>query len=100
MKNLKFVDFCKGIMFLLIGIGIASFGIASICNNSAKADSPNTVNNSGKYQMSAAGFELGGKPIYNTVVWDTETGKSVTYTFDGVGNMVKAKFQLPSSPLY
>jgi hypothetical protein len=100
MKNLKFVDLCKGIMFLLIGIGIASFGIASISNNSAKADSPNTVNSTGKYQMSAAGFELNGKPVYNIVVFDTETGKSITYTFDGIGNMVKAKFQIPSSPLY
>jgi hypothetical protein len=100
MKNLKFVDLCKGIMFLLIGIGIASFGIASITNNSAKADSPNTVNNTGKIQMSAAGFELNGKPIYNIVVFDTETGKSITYTYDGIGNMVKAKFQIPSSPLY
>jgi hypothetical protein len=76
------------------------FGIASISNNSAKADSPNTVNSTGKYQMSAAGFELNGKPIYNIVVFDTETGKSITYTFDGIGNMVKAKFQIPSSPLY
>jgi hypothetical protein len=100
MKNLKFVDFCKGIMFLLIGVGIASFGIASISNNSAKADSPNTVNNSGKIQMSATGFELNDKPVYNIVVWDSETGKSITYTFDGLGNMVKAKFQIPSSPLY
>jgi hypothetical protein len=82
------------------GLALFTFALGTIINNSAKADNPTTVNNSGKYQMSAAGFELGGKPIYNTVVWDTETGKSVTYTFDGVGNMVKAKFQLPSSPLY
>ncbi len=100
MKNLKFVDFCKGIMFLLIGVGIASFGIASISNNSAKADSPNTVNNSGKIMMSESGFSHNGKAIYNVVVWDTETGKSKTYTYDGVSKMVVAGYQIPSSPLY
>ena len=100
MKNLKFVDFCKGIMFLLIGIGIASFGIASISNNSAKADSPNTVNDSGKIQMSATGFEINGKPVYNIVVWDSETGKSKIYTYANNGEMISATFKLPSSPLY
>ena len=67
MKNLKFVDFCKGIMFLLIGIGIASFGIASICNNSAKADSPNTVNSTGKIMMSESGFLLNGTAMYHVL---------------------------------
>jgi hypothetical protein len=101
MKNLKFVDFCKGIMFLLIGIGIASFGIASISNNSAKADSPNTVNNSGKIQMSTAGFVLNNNPVYNVLVWDTETGKSKLYNFDrGTNKLVAPSYQLPSSPLY
>ena len=101
MKSLKFVDFCKGIMFLLIGVGIASFGIASISNNSAKADSPNTVNNSGKIQMSTAGFVLNNNPVYNVLVWDTETGKSKLYNFDrGTNKMVAPSYQLPSSPLY
>jgi hypothetical protein len=101
MKNLKFVDLCKGIMFLLIGIGIASFGIASISNNSVKADSPNTVNNTGKIQMSTAGFVLNGNPVYNVLVWDTESGKSKLYNFDrGTNNMVAPSYQLPSSPIY
>lgn len=100
MKNLKFVDFCKGIMFLLIGVGIASFGIASISNNSAKADSPNTVNNSGKIMMSESGFSHNGKSIYNVLVWDTETGKSKIYGFNGTDRMVVAGYQIPSSPLY
>ena len=100
MKNLKFVDLCKGIMFLLIGIGIASFGIASISNNSAKADSPNTVYNTGKIQMSATGFEINGKPVYNIVVWDSETGKSKIYTYANNGEMITATFKLPASPIY
>ena len=100
MKNLKFVDLCKGIMFLLIGIGIGSFGIASISNNSAKADSPNTVNSTGKIMMSESGFSNSGKSIYNVLVWDTETGKSKIYGFNGIDRMVVASYQIPSSPLY
>jgi hypothetical protein len=101
MKNLKFVDFCKGIMFLLIGIGIASFGIASICNNSAKADSPNTVNNSGKYMMSESGFLLNGKAMYHILVWDIETGKSKLYNFaTATGKLTPTDYQLPASPIY
>ncbi len=101
MKNLKFVDFCKGIMFLLIGIGIASFGIASISNNSAKADSPNTVNSTGKIMMSESGFVLNNSPIYHILVWDTETGKSKLYNYDKSVNKISTPpYQLPSSPLY
>jgi hypothetical protein len=77
------------------------FGIASITNNIAKADNPTTINNSGKYQMSAAGFELNGKPIYNIVVWDTETGKSKIYGFNSTTSKMQTdSYQLPSSPLY
>jgi hypothetical protein len=100
MKNLKFVDFCKGIMFLLIGIGIASFGIASICNNSAKADNPTTVNSIGKIMMSESGFLLNGKPVYHILVWDSESGKSKLFGFNGSDRMVVADYQIPSSPLY
>ena len=88
------------ILATFLGLALFTFAIGTVMNNSAKADSPNTVNNSGKIQMSATGFELNDKPVYNIVVWDSETGKSITYTFDGLGNMVKAKFQIPSSPLY
>ena len=76
------------------------FGIASISNNSAKADSPNTVNNTGKIQMSATGFEINGKPVYNIVVWDSETGKSKIYTYANNGEMITATFKLPASPIY
>ena len=77
------------------------FGIASITNNSANAGNPTTVNNSGKYQISTAGFELNGNPVYNVVVWDTETGKSKLYNFDrGTNKMVAPSYQLPSSPMY
>jgi hypothetical protein len=77
------------------------FGIASITNNSAKADSPNTVNNTGKIQMSTAGFVLNGNPVYNVLVWDTESGKSKLYNFDrGTNKMVAPSYQLPSSPIY
>jgi hypothetical protein len=101
MKNLKFVDLCKGIMFLLIGIGIASFGIASISNNSAKADSPNTVNSTGKIMMSESGFLMNGAAIYHVLVWDTETGKSKLYGYLPSGKSMKpTDYQIPSSPIY
>jgi hypothetical protein len=88
-----------GISFAMI-LGVALFGFASISNNSAKADSPNTVNNLGKYQMSATGFEISGKPVYNILVWDSETGKSKIYTYANNGEMISATFKLPSSPIY
>lgn len=103
MKNLKFVDLCKGIMFLLIGIGIASFGIASISNNSAMADSPNTVNSTGKIMMDAEVVDLNGKVFYSVIVWDTETGKSSLYSINySVTSPIfkKESSNLPTSPLY
>ncbi len=99
MKNLKFVDFCKGIMFLLIGVGIASFGIASISNNSAKADSPNTTDSTGKIMMHQNSFVYDGNYFFQVVVWDTETGKSKFYEMDN-GKLVSSGYSLPSSPLY
>jgi hypothetical protein len=88
-------------MFLLIGIGIASFGIASISNNSAKADSPNTVNSTGKIMMSESGFLLNGTAMYHVLVWDTETGKSKLYNYNrNTAKMNSSEYQLPTSPLY
>jgi hypothetical protein len=84
-----------------VGLALFTFALGTIVNNSAKADNPTTVNNSGKYQISTAGFEFNGKPIYNIVVWDSETGKSKIYGFSsGTGKMAAESFQLPSSPLY
>jgi hypothetical protein len=103
MKNLKFVDLCKGSMFLLIGIGIASFGIASISNNSAKADSPNTVNSTGKIMLDAEVVNLNGKVFYSVIAWDTETGKSSLYSINYSATtpaFQKESSNLPSSPLY
>ena len=77
------------------------FGIASISNNSAKADSPNTVNSTGKIMMSEGGFELNGKAMYHILVWDTETGKSKLYNFGTVtGKLTPTDYQLPTSPIY
>ncbi len=84
-----------------LGLALFTFAIGTVMNNSAKADNPTTVNNSGKYQISTAGFELNGNPVYNVLVWDTETGKSKLYNFDrGTNKMVAPSYQLPSSPMY
>ena len=101
MKSLNFVQACKGIMFLLIGVGIAAFGIASITNNSAKADSPTLTNATGKIMMSESGFVINGQVAYHILVWDSETGKSKLYSFNTKNvSMEKAPYQIPSSPLY
>jgi hypothetical protein len=76
------------------------FGIASISNNSAKADNPTTVNSTGKIMMSESGFLLNGKPVYHILVWDSESGKSKLFGFNGSDRMVVADYQIPSSPLY
>ena len=83
-----------------LGLALFTFAIGTVMNNSAKADSPNTVNNTGKIQMSATGFEINGKPVYNIVVWDSETGKSKIYTYANNGEMITATFKLPASPIY
>jgi len=89
------------ILATFLGLALFTFAIGTVMNNSAKADSPNTVNNSGKIQMSTAGFVLNNNPVYNVLVWDTETGKSKLYNFDrGTNKMVAPSYQLPSSPLY
>ena len=100
MKSFNFVQACKGIMYLFIGIGIAAFGIASITNNSVKADHITQTNATGKIMMHESGFVLNGKAVYHTLVWDTETGKSKLYVFNGAEKMITPPYQLPSSPLY
>jgi hypothetical protein len=83
-----------------LGLALFTFAIGTVMNNSAKADSPNTVNSTGKIMMSESGFSNSGKSIYNVLVWDTETGKSKIYGFNGIDRMVVASYQIPSSPLY
>ena len=82
------------------GLALFTFALGTIINNSAKADNPTTVNSTGKIMMSESGFSNGGKSIYNVLVWDTETGKSKIYGFNGTDRMVVASYQIPSSPLY
>jgi hypothetical protein len=82
------------------GLALFTFALGTIINNSAKADNPTTVNNSGKYQMSSVGFEINGKPVYNIIVWDSETGKSKIYTYANNGEIIAATFKLPAAPLY
>ena len=80
---------------LFFGIGVFIYSISPI-----QADNPTVTNSAGKYQMHQSGYEMNGKPIYHILVWDTETGKSKVYYFDGVSVFYSAKYQLPTSPLY
>jgi hypothetical protein len=84
-----------------LGLALFTFAIGTVMNNSAKADSPNTVNSTGKIMMSESGFLLNGKAMYHILVWDTETGKSKLYNFGTVtGKLTPTDYQLPTSPIY
>ena len=83
----------------IFGLSIL-FGISLINNNTVKADNPSTVNSTGKIQMQVNGFELNNKPAFHILVWDSETGKSKMYNFDGVDKFFVSKYQIPASPLY
>lgn len=90
--------------FQKIGLTVAaiifSFAALFYSINPAQADNPDNTENSGKIQMHQNGYPLNGKPIYHILVWDSETGKSKIYYFDGVDKFLSAKYQLPTSPLY
>ena len=89
------------ILASFIGLSLFTFAIGTVTNNSAKADSPNTVNNSGKIMMSESGFLLNGFPMYHVLVWDTETGKSKLYNYNrNTSKLTSSDYQLPTSPLY
>jgi hypothetical protein len=96
------MNFVNAFQKIVLSLGVLFFGIGVFIYSisPAQADNPTTVNNSGKVQMAVDGFALNGKAVYNVVVWDTETGKSKTYTYDGVSKMTVAGYQLPVSPLY
>ena len=89
------------ILATFLGLALFTFAIGTVMNNSAKADSPNTVNSTGKIMMSESGFVLNNSPIYHILVWDTETGKSKLYNYDKSSNKISTPpYQLPTSPLY
>ena len=99
MKN-SIDAIAQRILATFLGLALFTFAIGTVMNNSAKADSPNTVNSTGKIMMSESGFSHNGKSIYHVLAWDTETGKSKIYGFNGIDRMVVAGYQIPSSPLY
>ena len=89
-----------GVSFAMI-LGVALFGFASITSNSAKADSPLTVNNSGKILMDQNSFVHNNKFYYHILAWDSESGKSKLYWFNwDSGKLKSTDYQLPTSPLY
>lgn len=94
------VNIAKSAMFIMFGVAAIVFALGTVISNPVKADNPATINNAGKIMMSESGFSLNGKAVYNVLVWDTETGKSKIYGFNGTDKMVVAGYQIPSSPLY
>ena len=96
------MNFVNAFQKIALSLGVLFFGIGVFIYSisPAQADNPTVTNSTGKYMMVVDGFELNGKAVYNVVVWDTESGKSKTYTYDGVSKMTVAGYQLPSAPLY
>jgi hypothetical protein len=98
----KSIDVITQRMFGLAAIIFAlCFGIATITNNSVKADHPGTINETGKIMMDQNTIVHEGKIFYHILAWDTETGKSKMYyqnTSDG--SYKTSSNQLPSSPIY
>ncbi len=90
--------------FQKIGLTLAAiiFSCAALFYsiNPAQADNPTVTNNTGKIQMAMDGFVLNGKAAFHIVAWDSETGKSKVYYFDGVSKFLTSVYQLPSSPIY
>jgi hypothetical protein len=99
MKKLNLLETSKAIMFLLIGAGIFMFGAASFFNNPVKADHEAQTSGIGKIMMHQNSFVYDGHYYYQILVWDSETGKSKIYDIDN-GNLEKANYSLPTSPLY
>jgi hypothetical protein len=98
----KSIDVITQRMFGLAAIIFAlCFGIATITNNSAKADNPGTINETGKIMMHQNSFVWNGEFYYHVTFWDTDSGKSKMYSFNRTkGEFYAVKYQLPSSPLY
>jgi hypothetical protein len=98
----KSIDVITQRMFGLAAIIFAlCFGVASITNNSAKADNPGTINATGKIMMQQEAFQRDGKTFFNILVWDTESGKSKIYYLNFPDGTYKvSNGQLPSTPIY
>lgn len=96
------MNFVNAFQKIALSLGVLFFGIGVFIYSisPAQADNPTTIDNSGKIQMAMDGFVLNGKAAFHIIAWDSETGKSKTYTFDGVSKFVTASYQLPSSPIY
>lgn len=91
--------------FQKIGLTVAaiifSFAALFYSINPAEAENPDQNNNMGKYMFSTTGFIFNGKPAYNVLVWDTESGKSKIYGLNPTTlKMIQESFQLPASPIY
>ena len=97
------MNFVNAFQKIALSLGVLFFGIGVFIYSisPAQADNPTTVNNSGKYMFSTTAFMFNSKPMYNVLVWDTETGKSKIYGFNSTTiKMFPETFQLPASPLY
>jgi hypothetical protein len=93
MIKTKFLQTCIGISIVLLSLGFFFHSIPSAQAASLTPDKflQEGTDKIGKYQM--LGFST-----TEVLVWDTETGKSIRYTFSG-SSWATTKYQLPAKPL-
>ena len=84
-----------------IGLAVFTFAIGTVLNNPAKADQVTATNATGKIMMHQNSFIHNGTFYYHILAWDTENGKSKTYSYkSSSGVFGPTTYQLPSSPVY
>jgi hypothetical protein len=95
------MNFVNAFQKITLSLGVFFFGLGFLIYSfaPAKADKATISESTGKIMMHQNSFVHDGNYYYQILVWDTETGKSKIYDIDN-GNLVKAQFSLPSSPLY
>jgi hypothetical protein len=89
----KFLQTCIGISIVLLSLGFFFHSIqpAQAAPLSPEKFFPEGTTNNGKYQLH---FFSSTEVLF----WDSETGKSIRYSFDGL-KWSPTKFQLPEKPL-
>jgi len=102
MKN-KFLQISIGVSMMLLSAGflVHSIGSANAALPTPEKFIDQGAAHAGRYMMDYGITQAHGQtdPFYETLIWDTQTGKSAMYIFaNGVWTL--EKYQLPAQPLH
>jgi len=103
-KTQRIKTISKGIFGGLFALGFLAFGIAAIIASTSPAlaeSYPNTISDTGRYQMSLQANGNKDFMSWYILVWDTSSGQSKMYFANSSKGFKAAvtSYQLPSSPL-